>query len=134
MVTRQYYLDSSVAVRILLGHSIEAARWFDETLDSEDCSIISSRLLRTELTRVLRREKLPVALRDNILDFVGTIPMSDLILAEADAILPHIKTLDAIHLASLIHTGIDAVVVTHDEVMKSVATIIGFETFDPVAE
>lgn len=129
---RYYLLDSSVAVRIMLGHAPEAARWFDATATDTDAEIVASRLLRTELTRVLRREGLPVAHRDAVVDFVGTIPISDAILAEAEAILPPIKTLDAIHLASLLHTGLDATVVTHDATMRAVAELIGFETFDPV--
>ncbi|MFE3617724.1 hypothetical protein, partial [Streptomyces anulatus] len=57
---RAYYLDTSVAMRIMLGHSIEAARWFDNATADKECRIVSSRLLRTEITRVLRREGLPV--------------------------------------------------------------------------
>lgn len=132
MVTR-YLLDSSVAVRILLGHSQPAARWFDAATADEESSVIASRLLRTELTRVLRREGQPVALRDEILDHVGILPVSEQVLAEAEAIVPHLKTLDAIHLASLIRTGMDAVVVTHDARMREVAELVGFAVFDPVA-
>lgn len=117
----------------MLGHSPEAAQWFDDAIADDDAQVIASRLLRTELTRVLRRESLPVSRRDEILDYIGTIPISDAILGEAEAIVPHIKTLDAIHLASLLHTGIDGVVVTHDAQMQSVAELIGFATFDPVS-
>ncbi|MFT3886627.1 MAG: PIN domain-containing protein [Arachnia sp.] len=129
---KYYLLDSSVAVRIMLGHSPEAARWFDDVVADEDAQVIASRVLRAELTRVLRREELPVSRRDEVLDYVGTIPISDAILAEAEAILPHVKTLDAIHLASLLHIGIDGVVVTHDAPMRAVAELIGFATLDPV--
>lgn len=126
-----FYLDSSVAARILLGHSPEAATWFDAATEDPDSSVISSRLLRTELTRVLRREKLPVQRRDAIIDYVGLMALNDRVLAEAEAIVPHLKTLDAIHLASVIHTGLDITVVTHDPTMISVANELGYETHDP---
>lgn len=131
---RSHYLDSSVAVRILLGHSASAANWFDTTVGNDDDRIVSSRILRTEITRVLRRESLPVAGRDQILDFVDTIPLDHAVLQEAEAILPHVRTLDAIHLASALRSGLeDLVIVTHDAAMKSVAEAMGFPTADPVA-
>ncbi len=133
-MVRRYLLDSSVAVRILLGHSPAAATWFADAAADPDVELLASRLLRTEVTRVLRREGLPVSRRDEVVDYVGTIPISDAILAEAEAIVPHVKTLDAIHLASLLHTGLDATVVTHDANMRAVAELLGYSTVDPVAD
>ena len=131
-MTRYCYLDTSVAVRILLGHSESAAAWFDDATEDEDTIVFSSRLLRTELTRVLRREGLPVGLRDEILDYLHVVPVDGTVLAEAEAIVPHVKTLDAIHLASAIRSGLDATIVTHDTTMRSVADVIGFPVHDPV--
>ena len=133
-MVRCYLLDSSVAVRILLGHSPAAATWFADAAADPDVELLASRLLRTEVTRVLRREGLPVSRRDEVVDYVGTIPISDAILAEAEAIVPHVKTLDAIHLASLLHTGLDATIVTHDANMRAVAEVLGYPTVDPVAD
>jgi predicted nucleic acid-binding protein len=130
MVTH-WYLDSSVGVRILLGHSASARRWFDTTTADDQAVVVSSRLLRTELTRVLRREQLPVALRDEVLDYVSFIPLNEAILAHAESIVAHIKTLDAVHLASLVHTGLDATVVTHDATMAGVAATLGYPVLDP---
>jgi predicted nucleic acid-binding protein len=126
-----YYLDASVALRILFGHSPSAAEWFDTVTGDDDSLVISSRLLRTELTRVLRREQQPVLRRNEVLDYVGVLPVGDAVLAEAESIVPHVKTLDAIHLASLIRSGLDATVVTHDAVMRDVAEVLGYATFDP---
>ena len=133
-MVRRYLLDSSVAIRILLGHSPAAATWFADAAADPDVELLASRLLRTEVTRVLRREGLPVSRRDEVVDYVGTIPISDAILAEAEAIVPHVKTLDAIHLASLLHTGLDATIVTHDANMRAVAEVLGYPTVDPVAD
>lgn len=129
-----FYLDSSVALRVLLGHSRAAAAWFDRTTHQDPESVISSRLLRTELTRVLRRESLPVSRRDEVLDYVGLLPLNDAVLGEAEAIVPHLKTLDAIHLGALIRSGLDATVVTHDATMRAVAEQVGFSTLDPVED
>lgn len=132
-MVRSYYLDSSVAVRIMLGHSPEAAGWFDRTTADPTSRIISSRLLRTEMTRVLRREGLSVLDRGKIIDYVGVVPVDHAVLNEAEAIISHIKTLDAIHLASALRSGLDNLtVVTHDQTMATVAEDLGFEVYDPV--
>lgn len=124
-----YYLDSSVGLRILLGHSPAAARWFDRTTASQDDEVISSRLLRTEMTRGLRRREEPVDRRDAVLDFVGTIPLDHAVLQEAEAIVPHVKTLDAVHLATALRSGVDDVVVcTHERTMHQVARMMGLAT------
>jgi hypothetical protein len=61
--------------------------------------------------------RLPVQRRDDVLDYLGFLPVSDAVLAEAEAIVPHIKTLDAIHLASVVRSGLAATIVTHDATM-----------------
>lgn len=97
-------------------------------------AVVSSRILRTELTRVLRREGLPVALRDEILDVLALVPLTEGVLAAAEAIGPHVKTLDAIHLGSVIAAGLDATVVSHDAALISAATSLGYPVFDPIVE
>lgn len=129
-----FYLDTSVALRALLGHSPSAARWLDEVSADEGHTVFSSRILRTELTRVLRREALPVSIRDELLDVISIAPLTDGVLAEAEAIAPHVKTLDAIHLATVIASGLDATVVTHDAAMAAAAEIIGYPVLDPVTD
>ncbi len=129
-----YYLDTSVAVSALLGHSPSAAAWFDATTARSEDSILSSRIARTELTRALRREGLPIVLRDQVLDYLELVPLTDGVLAEAEAITPHVKTLDAIHLASAISTGLDPIIVTHDQTMRAAADLLGCATLDPIIE
>ncbi|WP_242497771.1 PIN domain-containing protein [Microbacterium protaetiae] len=129
-MTDHFYLDSSVAIRILYGQSALASAWFEKA--TADAVVFSSRLLRTELTRVLRRDNKPLRRRDEILDYISTVSIDDTILAEAEAIIPHVKTLDAIHLASVIRSGLDATIVTHDATMRAVASQIGYATLDPV--
>lgn len=129
-----YYLDTSVALRALLGHSPAAAIWIDRTTADDQHSVVSSRILRTELTRVLRREGLPVNRRDEILDVLALVPLTDGVLAASEAIEPHVKTLDAIHLGSVIAAGLDATIVTHDTAMAAAAMSLGYPVFDPVSE
>lgn len=129
-----YYLDTSVALRALLGHSPSAAAWIDETTADSDHMVVSSRILRTELTRVLRREGLPVVRRDEVLDVLAQVPVTEGVLAASEAIEPHVKTLDAIHLGSVIAAGLDATIVSHDAALIAAATSLGYPTFDPVTE
>nr|WP_281276178.1 type II toxin-antitoxin system VapC family toxin [Flexivirga caeni] len=130
-----YYLDSSVALRILLHDSPAAAAWFDQMNEAPEHLGVSSRLLRTEVTRVLRRVRQPPALRDEVLDYLALLPLDHAVLLEAEAIVPHIKTLDAIHLGSALRSGIeDLVMVTHDHNMATVARELGFRVEDPVTD
>ena len=129
-----YYLDASVALRALLGHSPSAAAWIDQTTADSDHMVVSSRILRTELTRVLRREGLPVVRRDEVLDVLALVPVTEGVLAASEAIEPHVKTLDAIHLGSVIAAGLDATIVSHDASMIAAAASLGYPTVDPVRE
>lgn len=70
--------------------------------------------------------------RDEVLDHVSLVRLGEGILTSAEAITEHVKTLDAIHLASTVATGADTVVVTHDVTLKTVAVNLGFATLDPV--
>lgn len=129
-----FYLDTSVALRALLGHSASAAAWIDRTTADDRHMVVSSRILRTELTRVLRREGLPVNRRDEILDVLALVPLTEGVLAASEVIEPHVKTLAAIHLGSVIAAGLDATIVSHDAGVSAAATSLGYPTFDPVEE
>lgn len=129
-----FYLDTSVAVWALLGHSPSAAGWIDRVTADDQHEVVTSRILRTELTRVLRREGLPVSRRDELLDALALVPVTEGVLAAAESIERHIKTLDAIHLGSVIAAGLDATIISHDAVMLAVADSMGYRTFDPVRE
>lgn len=127
-----YYLDSSVALRVILGHSPKAAAWLQSVDTDPGSRVVSSRLLQTEMTRVLRREGLSPTRRQLIMGGVDVVPLTEAVLRSAEAIGPHVKTLDAIHLASAMATGLGLTVVTHDRQMKVVAEDLGFDTCDPV--
>jgi len=110
----RWYIDASIALHALLpGGDARALRWLDTTtLAGEE--VFSSTLLQLELTRVLRREELDVSMARPVLDRVNQVSIDDGILRFAAAIEAHVKSLDAIHLASalLLDAG---VVLTYDQ-------------------
>lgn len=127
-----WYLDSSVALRILLGHSARAIAWFDERAAAQD-RFVSSRLLQLEMTRVFRREGLDVRDVDGFVAELALLRVDDDLLADAAAIRPHVKSLDALHLASAQRIGTGEVtILTHDAAMARTADMLGFAVFDPV--
>ncbi|WP_029088015.1 type II toxin-antitoxin system VapC family toxin [Brevibacterium album] len=129
-----WYIDSSIALRILLGHSRTAVEWFDAQAEAGS-ALISSRLLELEMTRVLRREGLGVTAAEAFTAELTLLRVDDALLREAAAIRPHVKSLDALHLASAQRIGPGHVtVVTHDAAMARVADTLGFDVFDPAAE
>ncbi|MGB4779174.1 type II toxin-antitoxin system VapC family toxin [Microbacterium sp.] len=129
---RLWYLDSSVALRILLAHSEGAVTWYDERAEAGD-AFVSSRLLHLETVRVLRRESVDTTLADDFVSELSLLSVDDRLIAEAAAIRPHVKSLDALHLASALRLGAGAVtIVTHDANMTRVADDLGFDVFDPV--
>lgn len=132
-LVRRWYLDSSVALRVLLGQDAAAVRWFDERFEGGDV-FVSSRLLELEMTRVLRRESIETSLVAEFVSELALLSVDDALIAEAAAIRPHIKSLDALHLASAQRLGVTAVVIaTHDANMARVADALGFDVHDPVA-
>lgn len=127
-----FYVDTSVALRIVLGHSTSAVDWFNDMID-QGARMVSSRLLELEMTRALRRESLPIAWAEEFIDRLLLLRLDDPLLVEAAAIRPHIKTLDALHLASAQRIGPGHVaVVTHDANMARVAEQLGFDVVDPI--
>lgn len=96
--------------------------------------VVSSRLLQTELTRALRREGREVAEREDILDYIATIPITDAILTAAEAITEHVKTLDAVHLASALALGSSVTLVSYDTTLFRLAGLLGVRAFDPISE
>lgn len=127
----RFYLDTSLAVYVLAGDP-QAVDWFDDTLNSSE--LVSSRLLQTELTRVLRRERRPVLDREYILQRMFLVPLSDSILTAAEAIGPHVKTLDAIHLATALRLGSTTTLASHDQTILRVAAELGLRAHDPLGD
>ncbi len=127
-----WYLDTSVALRILLGHSQSAIDWYDNLADRR-ATFVSSRILELEMKRVLRRESIAVDGADEFLSELALLAVDNRLITEAAAIRPHIKSLDALHLASAQRIGAgNATIMTHDANMATVADSLGFDVVDPV--
>lgn len=129
----RWYIDASVALHALLpGGDLRARRWLDEVTQAGD-DVFSSMLLHLELARVLRREGLDVSMARPVLDRVNLVSIDDGVLRFAAAIEAHIKSLDAIHLATCALLGANIRIVTHDAQMSAAAASLGLETMDPLA-
>ena len=91
-----------------------------------------SRLLRTEVVRVLRREGRPISEARPLPDRVGLLDVTRETHAVAESFDRHVKTLDALHLATALLVGEPVTVATHDRVMAEVAEVVGLDVHDPV--
>lgn len=102
-------------------------------MDGADVDFVSSRLLRTEAVRVLRRDGRPPSDADPLLSRVGLFDISRETQTVAESIERHVKTLDALHLATALLVGEPVTVASHDVTMLAVAEHLGLNTVDPVA-
>jgi predicted nucleic acid-binding protein len=130
-VTR-WYLDTSVALHAILpGGDPRARVWIDDARTRAE-TVVSSTLLQLEATRALRREKLATTLATPLVERIALASIDDGILRSAAAIEPHVRALDAIHLATCMTLGSGVVLVTHDTRMAEVARTLGYRTVDPL--
>lgn len=123
------YLDSSVALRTILDvpERVRLQSWMQDA-----GTLVSSRLLRTEVIRVLRRDDRPLTEGTPLLDRVGMMEIGRETHTVAESIERHVKTLDALHLATALLIGEPVIVATHDRTMKGVAENLGLAITDPV--
>lgn len=129
----RWYLDASVALHVMLPGGDGRARNWLETVRLDGDEVYSSSLLHLELTRVLRRERLDLSLARPVLDRINLVGIDDGVLRFAAAIEPHVKSLDAIHLATCSLLGSGVTLVTHDSNMAEVAPLLGVDAFDPLS-
>lgn len=124
------YLDSSVALRTILD--VAEREHLQEWMQTSEATFVSSRLLRTEVIRVLRRDDRPLTDATPLLDRVGLLDIGRETHAIAESIERHVKTLDALHLATALLIGDPVTLATHDTTMKTVAEHLGLLVTDPV--
>lgn len=125
------YLDSSVALRTILN--VPERQHLQSWMQAPGTTFVSSRLLRTEVVRVLRRDGRPLSDGTPLLDRVGLLDIGAETHTVAESIERHVKTLDALHLATALLIGEPVTVATHDATMAAVAAHLGLEVDDPVA-
>ena len=124
------YLDSSVALRTILD--VPERRRVQSWMQEAGTAFVSSRLLRTEVIRVLRRDGRPLDDGKPLLDRVGLIDITRRVHTIAESIERHVRTLDALHLATALLIDEAVTVATHDHAMRAVAEHIGLLVVDPV--
>lgn len=130
----RWYLDASVALHAVLpGGDKRARRWLDAVRANGD-EVFSSTLLHLELTRVLRRERLDPELARPLIERISQVGIDDGVLRFAAVIERHVKSLDAIHLATCALLGVGVTVATHDSAMGEAASAMVLDTFDPLGD
>lgn len=128
----RWYLDASVALHAVLpGRDRRVRDWLDAILAEGD-ELNSSTFLELELIHTLRRERLQPARAQLVLRRVNLVSIDDGVLRFAAAIESHVRSLDAIHLATCAMLGSALTVVTHDAAMTAVAGSLGLDAFDPL--
>ncbi|MGV9857743.1 type II toxin-antitoxin system VapC family toxin [Gordonia sp. NPDC003425] len=130
MAAALVYLDSSVALRTILD--VPDRERLQSWMQSPGTTFVSSRLLRTEVIGVLRRDGRPPADATPLLDRVGLLDITRTTHVVAESIERHVKTLDALHLSTALLIGEPVTVATHDARMKNVAEHLGLQVTDPV--
>jgi predicted nucleic acid-binding protein len=129
----RWYLDSSLALHAVLPWGDARARIWLDTIHRQGGEVFSSTLLELELIRTLRRERLDLVRAQSVLKRITLVSIDDGILRFAAAIEPHVKSLDAIHLATCSLLGSGVTVVTHDGNMAAVAAQLGLDSIDPLS-
>lgn len=129
----RWYLDASVALHAVLPWGDSRARPWLESMNRRRNALYSSTLLQLEVIRALRREQVDVGLSRLVLDRVDLVSIDDGVLRVAGAIEPHIRSLDAIHLATCSMLGSGITIVTHDGSMSAAAMLLGLDTLDPLS-
>lgn len=124
------YLDPSVALRTILD--VPERDRLLEWMQQPGVVFVSSRLMRTEVIRVLRRDGRPLHEGAPLLDRVGLVDLTPETHTIAESIERPIKTLDALHLATALLIGAPVSLAAHDANMKAVAKHLGLDVIDPV--
>ena len=128
----RWYLDASVALHVILPFGDRRAReWLIDRHTNGD-QVLSSTLLELEIARALRRERLELRTARLVLDRINLVSLEDGVLHVAAGIEPHVKALDAIHLATCAMLGYGVTLVSHDTGMVTACANLGIDTFDPL--
>lgn len=130
------YLDSAACVKLFVKEkeSEELSRALKEVHSGEPNKLFVSDLTILETNRALKRRGLATALSEELFRACDVIPVTNRILGLAAEIRPlHLKTLDAIHLASsvLLHDAISAWFVTCDRQLGAAARAAGLTVLSP---
>lgn len=125
------YLDTSAAAKLMVEESESArlAAFLDDLDAGED--ILSSALLETELRRFATRLDLDQSAVTDLLGRVGLVEPDRSLFHEA-GLLPgrHLRSLDALHLATAIRVDATALV-AYDHRLLAAARSLGLSALSP---
>ncbi|MDR0960130.1 MAG: hypothetical protein LBM23_07235 [Propionibacteriaceae bacterium] len=127
-----WYIDSSVLLHAILGTDDKAIAWFKRSISQGQ--LTSSSLLRLEVVRTLRREGLSLSMANPFLNWLYWAPIGEDVLNLAASLPGHVKSLDAIHLATLSIIDPTMTLITHDRMMTTAAIGMGVDVMDPLSE
>jgi predicted nucleic acid-binding protein len=128
-----YYIDTSVIGHAILpGGDPRAARWLTR-VQAGGHQLVSSRLLRLEVARLVRRQGLDTALVEEALGQINLVDIDNPTLAQAESVQHHVKSLDAIHLGTALSIDPAITVASHDTALLAAAESLGLITIDPLA-
>ena len=125
------YLDASAAAKLLVDEveSDALVAFLDETVDVQE--LFSSAVLETELRRLAVRLELDQSAVTDLLARVDLVDPPRSVFHEA-GLLPgrHLRTLDALHLATALRVGADTVV-AYDARLLAAARTLGMSVQSP---
>jgi len=128
-VSRRCYFDTSAAAKLILDEpeSTEVERWVnDVAIDA-----VSSMLLETELRRIAWLRELPQEEISELLAKFDLYKVQDWEWRAAGLIPDrHLRSLDALHVASALRIEADAIV-TYDDRMAEAAVGMGLAVIQP---
>ncbi len=129
MSSELIYIDTSALGALLVEQpeSETLIKWLDQT----PATLVSSDLLEVELRRLAVREGLEQAHVSRLLDGVALVALDRSIYRNAGFLpIPHLRTLDALHLEAAIRLDVDAVL-TYDHRLADAARSVGLEVIAP---
>ena len=131
----EYYVDSSVVLRALLGHSPATHNWFETLKNDGEASLVASRIGELEVTRVAYNAGVADSEVDDYTERFAYLPVDDGLVDEALALKVVVKSADALHLAAALRLRPDPVIfITHDFQLANAAKALGFQVHDPVTD
>jgi len=130
-LTDLWYVDSSVVLRIVKEGSPAARRWFDQARMAGDM-FIASQFMRLEVLRTLANAGLSLQTANDVISRFILLALDDALVDEAISLARPLRSADALHVASAMRVGVDAItLVTHDAQMANAAKALGFKVIVP---
>lgn len=126
------YIETSAAAKLLVDEpaSSRLAARLDDAVDADD-AVLSSTLLETELRRLALRAELAQSAVTQLLARFDLVETDLSLYREANLLPgPHLRSLDALHLAAALRAGAD-IMVTYDRRQADAAASAGLPVLAP---